>query len=118
MVIGDRIKKARISMGFSQESFGKLLGVSKVSVCGYELGTRTPSLDTLIKIMDILDLDPNYLLGREVSVVSDSEDMYSINMAKEDIELIKELKKYPVLYNKIITTPKRTIELISRKIIN
>ncbi len=118
MIIGDRIKTERINKGLSQDALGKLLGVSKVSVCGYELGTRTPSLDTLIKIINILNLDPNYLLGRDISVVSDNDENYSVSISKEDIEIIEELKKYPVLYNKIITSTKRTIELISRKISN
>ncbi|MDD2180903.1 MAG: helix-turn-helix transcriptional regulator [Bacilli bacterium] len=118
MVIGDRIKNARINKDLSQESLGKLLGVSKVSVCGYELGTRTPSLDTLIKIIDFLDLDPNYLLGRDVFVASDIDEKYYISMSKDDVEIINELKKHPVLYNKIAKSPKRTIELISREITN
>lgn len=116
MIIGSRIKQARLNKGLSQEAFGKLLGVSKVSVCGYELGMRTPSLETLIKIVDTLDLDPNYLLGRDIFVVSEKEEKYYVSMAKNDIEIIKELKRYPILYNKILNSPKRTIELINREI--
>ena len=116
MIIGSRIKQARLNKGLSQEAFGKLLGVSKVSVCGYELGMRTPSLETLIKIVDTLDLDPNYLLGRDIFVVSEGDEKYYVSMAKNDIEIIKELKKHPILYNKILNSPKRTIELISREI--
>ncbi len=118
MVIGNRIKEARLNKGLSQEALGKMLGVSKVSVCGYELGIRTPSLETLIKIMDYLDLEPNYLLGRDFLVVSDTDDKYYVSMAKPDIEIIKELKKHPVLYNKVLNSPKRVIELISREINN
>ncbi len=118
MIIGNRIKKARISKGLSQEDLGKLIGVSKVSVCGYELGTRTPSLAILTKIINILDLNPNYLLGRDIRIVSDTNEEYHIKLAKEDIEIINELKKHPVLYNKIISSPKRTVELINRKMTN
>ena len=46
MLIGKRIKDMRLEKGLSQQELGDLLGVTKVSVCGYENGTRTPSLET------------------------------------------------------------------------
>ncbi len=118
MIIGNRIKNARMKKGYSQAELGQKIGVSKVSVCGYELGSRTPSLDTLLQIANHLDLDPNHILGYDVPVISEDVKNYSIKLAKEDIEIIKQLKKHPVLYNKIASSPERTIQLISRKIKN
>ena len=37
-------------------------------------------------------------------------------MADEDIQIIKELKNNRELYNKLCSDPKRTIELINRKL--
>ena len=45
MLIGKRVKEARLKKGLSQQQVADALGVSKVSVCGYEKGTRTPSLE-------------------------------------------------------------------------
>lgn len=118
MIIGERLRKARINKGLSQEQLGKIIGVSKVSVCGYESGMRTPSLEILIKIVDALDLNPNYLLGRDTYAISDTNEEYRVALAKEDLEIINELKKHPSLYNKLISSPKRTIELINRQMTN
>lgn len=116
MIIGYRIKEARKSKGLSQQQLGDMLGVSKVSVCGYETGTRIPTLDNFVQLIEILDLTPDYILGREVSVVAENEESYTVKLSKNDIEIINELKKYNELYNMLIKDSKRTIELISRKI--
>lgn len=116
MIIGNRIKEARKSKGLSQQQLGDMLGVSKVSVCGYETGTRIPTLDNFLQLIEILDLTPDYILGREVSVIAENDEPYTVKLSKQDIEIISELKKYNELYNMLIKDSKRTIELISRKI--
>lgn len=116
MIIGERIKQERIKRGLSQEQLGNMLGVSKVSVCGYETGNRIPNMDTFIKLVDVLDIEPNYILGRDADVINDKDESYVIKMAKDDIIIINEIKKYPFLYNRLCHDPVRTIELISRKI--
>ena len=116
MLIGERIKIERIKRNLSQEQLGKLLGVSKVSICGYETGNRIPNMDTFIKLIDILDIDPNYLLGRDTNVINEKDESYVIKMAKDDIIIVNEIKKNRVLYNRLGHDPSRTIELISRKI--
>ena len=40
MFLGYRLKELRERKGLSQEKLGKLTGVTKVSVCGYELGKK------------------------------------------------------------------------------
>lgn len=115
MIIGERIKQARLKKEYSQKELGEIINVSKVSICGYETGTRTPNLDKFVELVSALDVTPEYLLGLDINVVEDKTD-YVIKMAREDIEIIKELKAIPELYNKIISDPKRTIELIRRRV--
>ena len=50
MIIGKRLKEARIKKGMSQEELGNILGVSKVSICGYEKGTRTPTMENFLDL--------------------------------------------------------------------
>lgn len=61
MAINDRIKEARNKSGYTQEELGKLIGVAKSTVAGYERGSSEPSMDVLIKIMSVLEIDANYL---------------------------------------------------------
>ena len=116
MLIGERIKQERINRGLTQAELGEMLGVSKVSVCGYETGTRTPTVDTFLKLIGILELKAEYALGLDIDVVAEDESEYHVIMSKEDMIIIEELKKHRELYNKLCSEPKRTIELISRKI--
>ena len=52
MLIGQRIKEARLKKGYTQSDLGNLLNVSKVSICGYERGTGTPTLDIFNKLTE------------------------------------------------------------------
>ena len=115
MIIGERIKEARKNKNMTQQELGEKLGVSKVSVCGYEKGVRIPTIENFTQLLDVLDVSSDYLLGREFSVVCEDEESYNISLAKEDIEILKEIKKYPTLYNGLIANPKRTVQLIERR---
>lgn len=116
MIIGSKIKKARTKLGLTQTDLGNLIGVSKVSICGYEKGARTPSIELILKLVDILNINLEEILGIDSLVVSEEDESYKMLVSKEDIQIIKELRNHPELYNKICFDPKRTIELMSRKI--
>lgn len=116
MIIGERLKDARKRKNMSQQQLGDLLGVSKVSICGYENGVRIPTIENFVQLLDILDLSADYLLGRDITVVSEDEEEYKAKMSIDDIKIIKELKNNPVLHSKLRVDPKRTIELINRKL--
>ena len=116
MLSGKRIREERKKHGYTQEELGKLLNVSKVSVCGYENGTRTPTLDVFRRLVDVLVITPDYALGNDVDVIYEAEEKYTTKLAKEDIAIINELKKHPKLYHKFCEDPKRLIDVINRKI--
>jgi len=115
MLVGKRIKDMRLEKGMSQQELGDLIGVTKVSICGYENGTRTPSLETFGILADIFETTTDYLLGREVSVVNEEGNEYIGSISKDDIEIIQELRHYPNLYSKLIKDVKRYVSLINKK---
>ena len=55
MIIGERVKEARKNKNLSQQQLGDMLGVSKVSICGYENGVRIPTIENFVQLLDILD---------------------------------------------------------------
>lgn len=116
MIVGSRIKDARIKLGLSQEQLGNLIGVSKVSICNYEQGTRIPTLDTFVELTKVLEVDFDYLLGYDTKVISDSKTKYVVKVRKEELSLLDELRKNPELYNALIDDPVRTIKLINMKL--
>ena len=115
MLLGKRIKDMRLEKGMSQQEFGDLIGVTKVSICGYENGTRTPSLDTFCILADIFETTTDYLLGREVPVVSEDGNEFIGVVSRDDINIINEIKHYPNLYGKLIKDVKRYVSLIVKK---
>lgn len=112
MIIGERLKEARLNKNMSQEVLGNILGVSKVSICGYETGVRTPNMKNFLKLIEILDLDVKYVLGLDVKVINEDGEEYPVKMAKTDIEIIEVLKTNRELYNLLCSNPKRTVEKI------
>lgn len=115
MVLGYRIKRLRKDKLLSQAQLGKLLGVSKVSVSGYESGNRVPSTDTLVKLVDVFNTSADFILGREINAVCEEDNNINILLSSQDISIIKELRENPNVYSKILEDPKRFLASISKK---
>lgn len=116
MIVGRRIKDLRIEQNLSQQQLGDLLGVSKVSICGYENGSRIPSLDIFNAMINIFGVSADYLLGREMFVVAEEESEYLAHLSKEEVDLVHELRNFPILYDRLIKNPTRYLNLISKKL--
>ncbi|GKX30348.1 transcriptional regulator [Vallitalea longa] len=61
-IIGKRIKESRKSVNMTQEKVSEILGVSPEYVSRIETGAAKLNLEMLVKMSDILDLSPAYLL--------------------------------------------------------
>ena len=117
MLVGERVKELRLKKGYNQETLGEILGVTKVSICGYEKGTRIPSLDTFVALAKTLDCTTDYLLGKEITVYSKDNKKYLGKISKDDINIINELKQNKNLYDRIINDKKRFINLVNKKML-
>lgn len=58
------LKELRITKCVSQKEVATFLGLTQKAYCFYELGTREPSLQTLLKLCDYFEVTSDYLLGR------------------------------------------------------
>lgn len=116
-MIGKRVRELRMEKGLSQQELGIIIGVTKVSVCGYENGTRLPNLEKLIKLAEALETTTDYLLGREVPVVNEENKTYIGSISYEDVCFISELRHYPNLYNKLLKDVKRSASIINKRLI-
>lgn len=63
-VFGKRLKEEREKRGWTQEYMGNLLQIKIGTLSGYERNYRTPDLDMVTKIADLLGVSVDYLLGR------------------------------------------------------
>lgn len=90
-----RLKAARKKNGLTQSELGKLIGVSKVSICLYESGRRTPDMETLQQISDSLGVSIDHLVGRDNSSVSSDPQMcqFMDELVSAPKEWVDELQK-------------------------
>lgn len=116
-MIGKRLKELRIKKGLSQQELGSRIGVTKVSICGYENGSRIPSLENLANLAEELNTTSDYLMGREVNVMNEENKTFIGTISYEDVCLIMELRHYPNLYNKLLKDCKRSASIINKRLL-
>lgn len=115
MLIGKRLKDLRKAKGLNQQDLGNLVNVTKVSICCYEKGTRTPNLETFQDLLNVFNVSADYLLGNDINVkvIKEGTEPYMISMSNETVDLFKELKLNSDLYRRIMEAdPKRVVELL------
>lgn len=66
-----RLRQAREQAGLTQQAFADKLGVTKSAIGNYENGVSSPKWDILVKIFDVLHVEPNFLYQDDFSA-SDS----------------------------------------------
>lgn len=87
MSFGERLKEARLLKGYTQKQLAEKLNIGGTTVTGYEKDNSEPNMNTISKIMEILNVDANFLFQDESSGTNQEE--------KEISEKIKNLaKKY------------------------
>ncbi len=115
MFLGARLKKLRTMNNMTQSQLGERLNVTKVSVCCYENNIRTPSVETLEDLSEIFGVNCGYFLGKDNIVVKEDTIDYATYVSDEEVVVIRQFRKYKPLYKKLISDPKRTVELINKK---
>lgn len=99
MALGRRIKKAREDSGVSQQILADFIASTQNAISQYESGTRSVSLETLVRIAKQLDKPLSYFLDchEDVVVVKDTklhEIVVRIQENPEEMELLYELWEY------------------------
>lgn len=61
----ERLKELRKEKGLTQSQVGAHLGMSQQNYRRWEVGERSPSGETLIKLADYFDVSIDYLVGRK-----------------------------------------------------
>lgn len=59
----DRIKKARIDAGYTQNQVAEITGISQPILSNLETGEREPSLENLGVLADFYEVSVDWLLG-------------------------------------------------------
>ena len=67
LTMGDRIKETRKKRGFTQEQLAERLDITVEYVSQIERGIKIPSMQTFMRLVEILDVSADYLLRDTVS---------------------------------------------------
>ena len=113
MFNGKRLKELRKNLNLTQQQLASIINLNKTSISYFERNERTPSLDTLIDLSYALNTTPYYLLdSEEVIKIREDEEMYETFFSKNDVIIIKEIKKHEFFYHRLCENPKQTIDKI------
>lgn len=86
--LGKRLKDLRKEKGLTQQQVADRVWVSKAVVSSYEIGTRTPSYEVLIKLAKLFGVSTDFLLG-----VSPKRVINADNLTEKQITLVTQLVK-------------------------
>lgn len=97
VTIGNNLKNARISKGYTQEQMAEQLNVSSKFISMIERGCSGLSITKLTNICKILDIEPNSLFNGVLNY-TDSKDEYITNalstLANGDKEFLISVIEY------------------------
>lgn len=88
MSFNERLKEARIASGLTQKQLAEKLGIAGTTVTGYEKGNSEPNVNTIGKIMDILQVDANFLWQDEMNALGG----FQLNLKYNELEHIKKYR--------------------------
>ena len=96
--LNENIKRLRLSHGFNQIMFGKLLGVTKQCVSNWENDNVLPSIEMLVKMADIFGISTDHLLGRtetatiDISALTEDQQAH-ISLIVNDFKMLNTKKQ-------------------------
>ena len=114
MVSGQRLREARKRANLTQQELASILGVKAAEISQYESNKRTPRWPVFNKLLDTLKISADEVLGREITVHDDED--YEIKLAKEDLQILSNIKANPKLYKTLLANPERTVQVISNNL--
>lgn len=83
---GNTLKQLRLKAGYTQQQLASRLGVTKSVVSYYELQSRYPSPEVLVKIAAVFHVSTDYLLGLEKK-----ETLDITGLSDDDVMALKRL---------------------------
>ncbi|MBR5246491.1 MAG: helix-turn-helix domain-containing protein [Clostridia bacterium] len=90
----------RIQNQLTQQQLADVLGITRSAYCSYEIGRRSPDVDTLIKLSEFYKLPlvafieklDNSLVGDSFKFDADEETWYLSRLTKEERALITKVR--------------------------
>lgn len=111
VILGKRIKEARIAKGLTQPELAKIINSTDRNISNYETGYSYPSIKVLYSLSKGLSTSIDYLFGLTDNPVI-STNKHDIELSKEDYRLLDQLKRDEDLYHFLSQNPEKGIYYI------
>ncbi|MFS0576319.1 helix-turn-helix transcriptional regulator [Sporosarcina sp. 179-K 3D1 HS] len=110
MSFQSRLKNLRLEAKLTQQDVANKLGITRQAYGYYESekSKREPDHDSTQKLARIFDVSLDYLLGATESKIIVANQI--INITKEEIKLLNELKKHPTMLHDLASNPEKKIK--------
>jgi transcriptional regulator with XRE-family HTH domain len=103
-----RLKELRIEQKLTQEQLAKLVNLTQSTIAGYENGTKSPSMESIIIFSELFNVTTDYLLG--VSNLRNNNPSPEVNQ--------NFIKQFENKYNKLNDNYKLAVNTIAVTLIN
>lgn len=101
----DQLKRARLTMGLTQQQIADMMGITKSTYCGYETGKRQPDVPKIKKLAKILHTSGDVLLETGF----EPKDMIGNDKFNQALDLFMALR--PEFQNYVLEQMKQLIVL-------
>jgi DNA-binding XRE family transcriptional regulator len=116
--IGLRLKKARQSLSLSQVQLGKKIGLSKTTICDYEVGKTPPNFDFLFNLTHMFDINLEYIFTGEGPIFRDKSQLLNRppgekifgDFEREVADILDYMKKSQMVLIAVVTMALEYIE--------
>lgn len=86
-----RLKELRKSKSLNQSQVANAIGISQRTYSNYEIGTREPDINTIIKLADYFNVTIDYLLCHEFTQSNTRNAIIDLSdLDKDDFETVNE----------------------------
>ena len=93
-IVGDRIRRRRILLGYTQDQLGEALGISYQQIQKYETGANRVSAGRLYQIAETLQVNIGWFFDGAGRAATD-EDIEEVGSPRHVIELVRGFSRLP-----------------------
>ena len=113
-IMGKRIRERRDALGLTLEEIADRLGLQRSAISKYERGeVENIKRSNIIKMAQMLECSPAYLMGFTDSINGDSEDAYFFDdYARELAQFIHDNPEYRTAFSAARKVPPEDLEAI------
>lgn len=91
--LASNLQSLREMRGLTQAEVGKRAGIAAASISHFETGQRAPSLESLVKLADALEVSVDVLLGRAPIENSAQVDPLFVRASRADAQTLATVRR-------------------------